>query len=300
MKMRSSSVCSSPGERKRPTCPSPARATRSSPRRRSRGFSRRGSRTCPTRPRSRRPRNFSVTSRALPASSRARRRSTRTFAPWPRRRRAFEGGDDREVGGRPRDRPRDRRRRKEPLAPRRAEGRHGRPRRSAEDRRGRDGADREREPAVLHAARRPALGRDGQSRDAHGARVPARRVGRPERPRDPRERRRPHQPRGRARRPRPRGGLVLPCPQGPDGLRPAAAALAALLGRLRPPRQQPRRHSEEARPDARHAGRLPRVASRRRARPARVDSAPDRSGRERARTTRTWIPSRRSRSRPSR
>ena len=64
-------------------------------------------------------------------------------------------------------------------------------------------------------------------------------------------------------------------PEGEDRLRRAAAPLAALLGRLRLPRQQPRRHPAEAGPDARHAGRLPRVASRRRARPARVDSAPD-------------------------
>ena len=52
-----------------------------------------------------------------------------------------------------------------------------------------------------------------------------------------------------------------------------AAAARRLLGQVRPPRQQPRRHPAEARAHARHPGRLPRVASDRDARPARVGSA---------------------------
>ena len=151
--------------------------------------------------------------------------------------------------------------------------RHGEPRRSAPLRRRlRREADR-RAQAVLHAPRRAALDRDRIARDADGAGVSAGRLrgaaaqGHPRQPDGARE------PGRRARRPRPRGRMVLPAPEGQDRLGSPAAPLAALLGQVRPPRQQPRRRAAQAGADARDAGRVLQVAADRRPRPARVDPA---------------------------
>ena len=85
--------------------------------------------------------------------------------------------------------------------------------------------------ALLHAPRRPALDRDGQPRDAHGAGLPAGRLRGARSSAQIRDTaRRADQPRGGAGRPRPRGGLVLPAPQGQDRLRQPAADLAARTG----------------------------------------------------------------------
>ena len=140
-------------------------------------------------------------------------------------------------------------------------------------RRGRAGADRGRHEADLHAPRRPALHRDGQPGDAHGAGLPPRRLRGPAHPPDPRPRAGAGEPGGGAGRARPHRGLVLPAPEGQDRLREPAPEVAALLGQIRLPRQQPRRHPAQARAHPRHPGRVPALAPGGRARPARVHPA---------------------------
>ncbi len=190
-----------------------------------------------------------------------------------RRDAAGEGGDDRKERGGPRDPPRDRGRRRERRGPRPGAGGHGASGRPARHRRGRDGADRGEREALLHAPRRPALRRDRQPGDAHGADLPPRGVGGPAHPPDPRPRDGPRQSRRRARRPRPRGGLVLPLPQGKDGLRPPASHVSPVLGQVRLPRQQPRRRPAQAGADAGDPGRLLRLAPGGGPRSPRVDPA---------------------------
>ena len=90
-------------------------------------------------------------------------------------------GDHRAHRRGPRDRARRHRGRGRHPRPAPAEGRHGRPGRSAADR-SRAGGRRDRGRAShLLLQRRPPRRRDGQRGDAHGARLPARGLGRPAR-----------------------------------------------------------------------------------------------------------------------
>ena len=128
--------------------------------------------------------------------------------------------------------------------------------------------------AHLHAPRRAALHRDRQPRDADGAGLPAGRLGGAAHPPDP----------------RPASSSSINPVAEPDGRDRAVdwfyrhlkgktdfdnlpPDLAAVLGQVRLPRQQPRRHPAQAGPDPRHPGRVPALAPDRRARPARVDPA---------------------------
>ncbi len=121
---------------------------------------------------------------------------------------------------------------------------------------GAGGSDHRIRAAHLLLQRRAALHRDGQPRDGHGARLPPGGLEPADDPAHPQERDRADQPRLRARRPRQGRRLVLPLPQGKDGLRDPAREVAALLGLLRLPRQQPRHAPAGAQADA---GRAPDV-----------------------------------------
>ena len=192
--------------------------------------------------------------------------------------------DDRKDRGRPRHPARGDRRRGGAPRPRQAQGRDRRAGRSAQDdTRGRRD-DHRLGPARLLLQRGAPFDRARQSRDGHGDGLSPGRLRPADDPKDPRRAHRAHQSGLGAGRPRQAGRLVLPLPQGQDRLRRAAARLAAVLGLLRLPRQQPRLASGGA---AAVEGRQPdvlRVPSRRssttstsRCRSSRLGTAPGRS-----------------------
>ena len=157
----------------------------------------------------------------------------RDLAARPRR-------DDRQERRGARDPPRRHRRRGRHPRPRPPQGSDRRARRpSQDDARGRRSPHRLGAPHLLFQRRAP-FDRARQPRDGHGAGLPPGRLRPAHDPQDPRRGPRPHQPRLRARRPRQGGRLVLPLSQGQDRFRQPAARLAAVLGPLRLPRQQPR------------------------------------------------------------
>ena len=200
---------------------------------------------------------------------------------------AREGGRHRQVGRGPRDPPGGDRRRRGHSRPGPPEGRDGRPRRPAQDD-ARGGREDHRDGAAdLLLQRGTAFHRDRQPGDGHGAGLPPGGFEPADDRADPQERDRAHQPGVGAGRPRQGGRLVLPLPQGQDRLREPARDVAAVLGLLRLPRQQPRHAPEGAQA---HAGRAPdvlRLPSDGRARPARVDPAAPHLERHRAPTTPT-------------
>ena len=176
-----------------------------------------------------------------------------------------------QVGGGPRLPPRGHRGRGRHSRPREVQGRDRGARRSPQDHAGagrghpRDGA------ADLLLQRGAPFDRDRQPRDGHGAGVPTGGVGAADDPADPQERHRPHQPGVRAGRARQGGRLVLPLPQGKDRLRDSPGEVAAVLGLLRLPRQQPRHAPAGPQADAGGAPDVHRVSPDRGPRPARVD-----------------------------
>ncbi len=156
----------------------------------------------------------------------------------------------RQVRGGPRDPSRGHRGRGRDPEPRPPEGRDRGARGSPQDD-ARGGREDHRDGAAdLLLQRRPALDRDRQPRDGHGAGVPAGRLGAADDQGHPQEPDRPDQPGLRAGRPRQDRRLVLPVPEGQDRLREPAGDVAAVLGPLRLPRQQPRHAPEGAGADA--------------------------------------------------
>ena len=175
------------------------------------------------------------------------------------RRGARVGGGLRRLGGV------DRQPRPVPPVPGRARGPAGQVR-------GRDSRRHRQGEAHVPPDGRAPQRRDRAVRDADGAGLPAGDGGLAARQADPRQRDRVHHAGGRARRPRPLRGLVLPLPGG-HRQREGPHAGAAVLGQVRPARQQPR-HQLLAGDDAEPARLVPAVAPAHHARPARVDPVP--------------------------
>ena len=178
-----------------------------------------------------------VTSPARPTGSPTRRTSTvlpRTREGLAARQGVLDGHDR----GGPRADPGGDLRRGEPQEPRAAEGDHGAARRPAQDDGRRGGVADRRGQGVLLGDRGHALAGDRLARDADGAGLPAGGGGDAVHPGDPPQRGGDVHAGPRGRRPRAHGGR-LPLPQGQP--RPHAA-VAPLLGQVRGPRQQPRRH----------------------------------------------------------
>ncbi len=181
----------------------------------------------------------------------------------------------RQDGGRPRHARLRRRRRGHHQGPREVQEDHRRPHRSAQDAGDRRQTAHRDGQAHLLGDRQHPLRRDGQRRDADGARLSPRDRGVAVHPADPQQHHLRLHAHDRGGRTRPAGG------QPASRSRQPAGAVDGLLGQVRRARQQPRRHRQGPEVLAERAGRVPRHAPHRAARPARIREPPLRLDRHR-------------------